>query len=244
MRTPGFHMARATKAKTNPSPKRFEAKLERMRSRLNWIIVHVPFDASKVWGLRGQIRVKGEINGFGFRTSLFPTGDGRHILLVNKRMQRGARTAEGAVASFQLGFDAEKRAVLIPPELESLLHEDRSFRRWYDKLNPSTRNDIAKWITDPKGADARVRRAEQIAERLLNVMQAERELPPVLQLAFARDPRARQGWDLMSVSRRRGHLFGIFYYRTPDAQHRRIDKVLEDANALAEKLAEKKKSGL
>jgi uncharacterized protein YdeI (YjbR/CyaY-like superfamily) len=111
-------------------------------------------------------------------------------------------------------------------------------------LNPSTRNDVAKWITDPKCADARVRRAEQIAERLLNVMQAERELPPVLQLAFARDPRARQGWDAMSVSRRRGHLFGIFYYRTPDAQHRRIDKVLEDANALAEKLAEKKKSGL
>ena len=89
-------MARATKAKTNPSPQRFEAKLERMRSRLNWIIVHVPFDASKVWGLRGQIRIKGEINGFGFRTSLFPTGEGRHILLVNKRMQRGARTAEGA----------------------------------------------------------------------------------------------------------------------------------------------------
>src|SRR6202050_1902081 len=215
-----------------------------MRSRLNWIIVHVPFDASKVWGLRGQIKVKGEINGFGFRTSLFPTGEGRHILLVNKRMQRGARAAEGAVASFQLGFDAEKRTVTIPRELESLLRGDRSFRRWYDKLIPSMRNDIAKWITDPKGADVRIRRAEQIAERLLNVAQAERELPPILQLAFARDPRARRGWEAMSVSRRRGHLFGIFYYRTPDAQHRRIDKMLEEAKALAEKMAEKKKSGL
>ncbi len=115
------------------------------------------------------------------------------------------------------------------------------FRRWYDKLNHSTRNDVAKWITDPKGANARVRRAEQIAERLLNVMQAERELPPILQVAFARDPRAHQGWEAMSVSRRRGHLFGIFYYRTPDAQHRRIDKMLEDANALADKIREKKK---
>ena len=45
----------------------------------------------------------------------------------------------------------------------------------------------------------------------------------------------------MSVSRRRGHLFGIFYYRTPDAQARRIDKMLDDANALAEKLSNKKK---
>jgi uncharacterized protein YdeI (YjbR/CyaY-like superfamily) len=234
-------MPRATRPKTNPSPKRFEAKLERMRSRLNWIIVHLPFDAGKVWGLRGQIKVKGEINGFEFRTSLFPTGEGRHILLVNKRMQRGARAAEGAIASFRLEFDAEKRTVTIPRELKSLLSEDRSFRRWYDKLNHSTRNYIAKWITDPKGANARVRRAEQIAERLLNVMQAERELPPILQVAFARDARARQGWEAMSVARRRGHLFGIFYYRTPDAQRRRIDKMLDDASALAEKIREKKK---
>jgi hypothetical protein len=44
----------------------------------------------------------------------------------------------------------------------------------------------------------------------------------------------------MSVSRRRGHLFGIFYYRTPDAQGRRIDKMLENADAFAEKMSSKK----
>jgi hypothetical protein len=45
----------------------------------------------------------------------------------------------------------------------------------------------------------------------------------------------------MSASRRRGHLFGIFYYRTPDALARRIDKMLEDATALAEKRSSEKK---
>jgi len=45
----------------------------------------------------------------------------------------------------------------------------------------------------------------------------------------------------MSVSRRRAHLFGIFYYRTPDAQARRIEKMLEDAAALAEKVRNKKR---
>ena len=72
-------------------------------------------------------------------------------------------------------------------------------------------------------------------------MEAERELPPILQVAFARHPRAREGWDGMSALRRRGHLFGIFYYRTPDAQARRIDKMLDDANALAEKVSNKKR---
>jgi len=211
-----------------------------MRSRLNWVIIYVPFDAAQCWGLRGQIKVKGEINGFAFRTSLFPTREGRHILLVNKRMQKGARAAEGSVARFQIELDREERAVDMPDELKRILGEARSLRRWYDGLNYSTRNDIAKWITEPKSGDARMRRAEQIAERLLHVMEAERELPPVLQVAFARHSRAREGWDRMSASRRRGHLFGIFYYRTPDAQGRRIDKMLDDAIAIAEKTSRRK----
>lgn len=224
-------MSKAYRAKPSPSPKRFEARLERMRSRLNWVIIYVPFDAVQCWGLRGQIKVKGEINGFAFRTSLFPTREGRHILPVNKRMRKGARAAEGSVARFQIELDREERTVEIPCELkrilsQGLLREARSFRRWYDELNHSTRNDIAKWITEPKSGDARMRRAEQIAERLLNAMEADRKLPPVLQVVFARHPRAREGWDCMSASRRRGHLFGIFYYRTADAQGRRIDKML------------------
>jgi uncharacterized protein YdeI (YjbR/CyaY-like superfamily) len=233
-------MPKASRAKPTPAAKRFDARLERLRSRLNWIIVRIPFDAARAWGLRGQIKVKGEINGFAFRTSLFPTREGWHFLLINKRMQNGARAVEGSVARFQMELDSEERTVTIPVELKRILSEDRSLRRWYDGLNHSTRSDIAKWTTEPKSAEARVRRAEQIAERLLAVMEAERELPPILQVAFARRPRAREGWDRMSVSRRRGHLFGIFYYRTPDARARRIDKMLDDANALAEKVSNKK----
>ena len=234
-------MPKASRAKPKPAAKRFEARLEPLRSRLNWIIVRIPFDAARAWGLRGQIKVKGEINGFAFRTSLFPTREGWHFLLINKRMQKGARAVDGSVARFQMELDSEERIVTIPDEVKSILSEDRSLRGWYEGLNYSTRSDIAKWTTEPKSAEARVRRAEQIAERLLAVMEAERELPPVLQVAFARHPHAREGWDRMSVSRRRGHLFGIFYYRTPDARARRIDKMLDDANSLAEKRSNKKK---
>ncbi len=233
-------MPKASKTDRMPGVKRFEARLERMRSRLNWVIIHVPFDAAKIWGLRGKIKVKGEINGFAFRTSLFPTGTGGHILLVNKGMQKGAGAVAGSVARFQMELDLEERVVAVPEELRGILRQDRLLRRWYDTLNPSTRRDIDKWISEPKSAQARVRRSEQIAERLLAVMEAERELPPVLQVAFARQPRARDGWEKMSVARRRGHLLGIFYYRNPEAQAKRIEKMVEDAMAVAEKTRGKK----
>src|SRR6266481_8060806 len=95
-------MLKASRAKSTRA-KHFEARLERLRSRLNWSIVRIPFDANQAWGLRGQIKVKGEINGFAFRTSLFPTREGWHFLLVNKRMQRGARAVEGNVCPFSDG---------------------------------------------------------------------------------------------------------------------------------------------
>jgi uncharacterized protein YdeI (YjbR/CyaY-like superfamily) len=217
-----------------PKAKSFQAMLERGASRLNWVIVRIPFDVKKAWGTRGMLRVKGDINGFAFRTSLFPNGKGGHVLLVNKRMQAGAKAGPGSAAKFNLEPDAEVRSINMPPELERALSEDRALRRWFDQLNNSTRNDINNWVGEPKRAETRVRRADQIAERLLATMEAEYELPPAIQMAFARDPRAYEGWKLMSTLKRRGHLFGIFYYRTPAARARRIAKAVQEARRAIE----------
>jgi uncharacterized protein YdeI (YjbR/CyaY-like superfamily) len=70
-------------------------------------------------------------------------------------------------------------------------------------------------------------------------MEAERELPPILKLAFAREPRALAGWQRMSPSHRRGHLLAIFYYRSPEARDRRISKTIEDALAFAARKTKK-----
>ena len=203
-----------------------------MPSNLGWVIVRIPLDVPKVWGTHGSLRVKGEINGFAFRTSLFPTGKGYHCMLVKKSMQAGANAAAGDTAQFRLQPDTEKRAVIVPAELQRILNEDRSFRRWFDdQLSFSMRKWICDWIINVKNPQSRVRRAEQVAEQLLSTMEAELDLPPILKLAFARDPRAYQGWQSMTPLQRRHHLLGIFYYRSPESRDRRIAKVLEDALA-------------
>jgi uncharacterized protein YdeI (YjbR/CyaY-like superfamily) len=215
--------------------KSFDAVLERDGTRLNWVIIRVPLDVKKVWGTRGNLRVKGEMNGFAFRTSLFPTGKGSHIMIVNKRMQAGAKVRRGALAKFRLEPDKEERIANIPAELKRVLAEDKSLRRWYDQVNYSIRKEVRDWIEQVKSPEARSRRAEQIAERLLATMEAERELPPILRVAFAHDVRAANGWQQMSASRRRRHLLGIFYYRNPEARARRVAKAVEDAAQVAER---------
>jgi uncharacterized protein YdeI (YjbR/CyaY-like superfamily) len=192
--------------------------------------------------VRGQLRVKGEIigsapgaRGFAFRTSLFPDGRGGHYLLVNRQMQKGGQASAGAAAQFRVEPDTAKREIAVSPELERALGEDRALLGWFRGLSESKRNEAARWVAGVKSAEARERRAMQLAERLLATMEAEKDLPPVLRLAFDRNPRAREGWKLMSPACRRSHLLGIFYYRDPKGQARRAQKAVADAFALAEK---------
>jgi uncharacterized protein YdeI (YjbR/CyaY-like superfamily) len=236
-------MKRTEKAKAQPKAsakaklarKSFRATLERMRSNLGWIIVWIPFNVYKTWGSRGNFRVKGEIDGFPFRSSLFPTRKGVHFLLVNKKMQKGSGAVEGSNAEFMLEPDTAERPIVVPPELKHHLGEDRSFQRWFDGLSYS----IRKWLTDlihsSNNPATRTRRGEQVAEQVFSAMEAERELPPAIKLAFSRDPRTLKGWQLMTPIHRRNLLLAIFYYRSPEAQTRRIEKVVAEAIALTEK---------
>lgn len=221
------------KATAKPSAKSFTARLERLRSNLGWTVAFIPFNVPESWKLRGRIRVKGEINGFAFRTSLFPTKDARHFLLVNKRMQQAAGARAGDAAEFTLQPDTAERTISIPPELLRILKQDRSLLRWFEQLSYSIRKWLVDMVNQPKGAGARLRRAEQVAEQLLSTMEAERELPPLFKAAFARDPRALDGWNKMSATQRRYSLLAVFYYRSPEARERRLAKVLEAARSKA-----------
>ena len=201
--------------------------LERTGDRLHWTVAHIPFDVHKLWGKRGQLRVKGEINGAPFRTALFPTGKGTHFMMVNKTMQKAGKTVAGMKAKFRLEPDTAPREIKTPPELMRVLRQSKSLQKFHDSLNFSARHEIAKWISAGKHAETRERRAEQMAERLMQTMEGERELPPVLQVALAHNPKARAGWELMPPSHRRSHLLGIFYYSNPESRARRVAKAVE-----------------
>lgn len=218
--------------------KTFKATLERDRNSLGWTIVRVPRTVTDGWQARNRFRIKGEISGevrkgFAFRTSLFPTGNGDFTLLVNKRMQTGAAVTLGSVATFRLEPDKEEREVAIPVELKQALTGAASLRRWYDRLPYAIRKYVTDIVTQPKSAEARVRRAEAMAEHLFAMQEGERETPPILEAAFVRAPLARRGWGLMTPTQRRGHLWGIFYYRSPEARQRRTNKAVEEAIRIA-----------
>jgi len=235
------------KATPRPTAKTFTAMLEHMPGNLGWVIIRVPLDVEKTWGVRGHLKVRGQISalktgaasrrvsGFGFRTSLFPTGKGYHYMLINKQMQRGGGVRAGMKAKFHLEPDLEKRVVTEPAEWTRIMKQSRAIAKFYAALSYSYRQAIARSIAEPKAAASRRKRAEQMAERVLQTIDAERELPPLLRQAFERYPRAWQGWQRMTPRQRRSHLLGIFYYRSPESRQRRLEKTMEEASQRAEK---------
>ncbi len=208
----------------------FHASLELGSLALGWIIARLPFDPSSVWPKMIRLRVRGEINGFAFRTSLFPDHHSGFYLLINRTMQKAAGARLGDTAEFFLEPDLEARPAELPDELAVLLDEEPGLRLWYDDLTEYTRREIGKWIMGVKTDAARIKRAQQIAERLLATRGAEVELPPIIATAFRRNPKARLIWDKMTPLQRRSQLFAVFYYQTPDARRRRIDKLIATLN--------------
>jgi uncharacterized protein YdeI (YjbR/CyaY-like superfamily) len=219
--------------------KSFTAVLEPLRTALGWVIARVPFDVDKAWPVRRGLRVRGEIDGFAFRTSLFANaGGGGHFLLVNKKMQAGAGAAVGSKVRICLEPDMEERAAVVPPELALALRGDRRLRKWFDGLSYSARRQIGDWVIEPKSAEGRHKRAEAIAERMLLALEGEIDPPPILKAAFLRQPLARKGWEAMTPTQRRNQLLAIFYYQSAEARERRTAKVIEEALRVAKKRLE------
>ncbi len=208
--------------------------LEKGTYALGWTTVRVPFVPREVWPSMVRLRVKGTANGFAFRNSLFPSADGRgFVLLINKKVQSGAGVVLGSLVDLVLEPDMEARPAELPEVLEVLLDGEEGLREWYDTLSESMRREIGKWVLGVKSEEAQVRRAEQMAERLLGAMEGERELPPVIEVAFRKRPKARAGWAKMTDTQRKQSLLAVFYYQTPEARAKRVEKLCDEAEKKA-----------
>jgi hypothetical protein len=210
--------------------KSFRVVLEVVGKRPRWVAARIPADLKKTWPQWGGRRVRGEINGFAFRTSLLPVANqGGYMLLVNKKMQAGAGAREGTRVSIRLEPDLDPGPQPVPRELEAVFKGEGQLRRWFRSLTPSHQKGFSQFVDQARGARTRQERAERIAETLMLAMEGETVLPPILRAAFLRRPGAEAGWRAMSPTQRRNHLLGIFYVPTVDRRERRALQAAEDA---------------
>jgi hypothetical protein len=145
-------------------PLKFTATLEgRAGSQVAGL--KAPFDVEKVFGTRGQVRVRGTVNGFPFRSSLMPMG-GCHVMAINRTMREGAGVRAGDTAAFVMELDLEERTVEAPPELKNELARNKQAQTKWDSLSFTHKKEMARSITGAKQEETRKRRLVKIMDVL------------------------------------------------------------------------------
>jgi hypothetical protein len=139
----------------------FDARLESVGPGGAWTYLLAPFRVEEVFGSKARVAVKGTINGFAFRSSLSPMGDGTHALMVNKAMKAGANAAAGDTVHLVLEKDDAPRTVIIPQDLQRALAKDKAAKGHFAKLAYSHQKEYVDWIESAKKEETRQRRIEK-----------------------------------------------------------------------------------
>ena len=151
---------------------KFEAALERPDMRGAWTFVRIPFSVAEEFGVKGQVPVKGTINGIAYENFLLPQGEGVHILVVKKEIRDRAGVDAGDVAEVTLERESGPRTVEVPTELAEALKSQPGALQIFDGLSYSHRKAYCDHVGQAKRADTRVRRASRCVELLLDSVTA------------------------------------------------------------------------
>lgn len=140
--------------------KRFRVLLEKHESS-EATGIKIPFDVEKVFGTRARVPVRGTINGFAFRSSIFPMGEGCHYMAVNKETRAGAKAAAGQTVSVVMERDEEPRVITPPQDFARALKANKEAREMWDKLSYTHRKEHVKAIEEARRPETRTRRIEK-----------------------------------------------------------------------------------
>ncbi len=141
---------------------RFTAKLCRPKTTetvVSWTFLILPKDASAKLPSRGMTSVEGTLNGFAFRATLEPDGQGGHWLKVDQKLRESAGVEAGDLIPLEIAPVAVEPEPEVPDDLRQALVTAplKASETWSD-LTPVARRDWIHWITSGKRAETRVKR--------------------------------------------------------------------------------------
>ena len=147
-------------------------------------ILRLPEKASKVLPSRGQIAVRGTVNGYEFQTVVEPDGSFGHWIKVDRAL-RLAASRTGDTATVELEPVKEWPEPRVPHDLKSALAAaPQTIKEMWKDITPMARWEWVRWVNETRNPDTRRRRVEVTISK----MEHGKRRPCCFNLAACTDP--------------------------------------------------------
>jgi hypothetical protein len=140
---------------------RFEATIDAS------IIVRLPVEASGDLPSRGQVAVRGSMNGHDFRTVVEPDGMKGHWIRVDQQLRRAAGVAAGDVVDVAIEPTRDWPEPDVPADFaRALAAAPQRIRSIWDDITPMARWEWVRWINATANSATRQRRVDTSLSKL------------------------------------------------------------------------------
>lgn len=148
-------------------------------------ILRLPKDASAKLPSRGQVAVRGTINGHEFQTVVEPDGNMGHWLKIDQKLQRAAAVGAGDATTLELEPLKDWPEPSVPKDLEvALVAAPPKIRAIWKDITPMARWEWVRWVNATQNPDTRKRRVEVSISK----MKSGKRRPCCFNLAACTDP--------------------------------------------------------
>jgi hypothetical protein len=143
---------------------RFEATLQQ-RSR--HLILQLPAPASRKLPSRGQVAVKGSLNGHAFETVLEPDGEFGHWMNVDEGLRKAAGVGAGDAATVELEPVESWPEPKVPADFRKALSSaPQKIQKLWEAITPMARWEWVRWINATRNPETRRKRVEVSLSKL------------------------------------------------------------------------------
>jgi bifunctional DNA-binding transcriptional regulator/antitoxin component of YhaV-PrlF toxin-antitoxin module len=145
----------------------FKATLVSNDSRYpNATIIYTTPTITEQLGSRTRISIKGTINKTAFTGSLFPTGQGTHYLVVNKKLREQAGVKSGDTVFLVIEIDKSPQRPEVPADLAKALEKFPQAKKKFEILSPSHQKEYAAYVDEAKKEETKKRRIAKVIKML------------------------------------------------------------------------------
>lgn len=160
----------------------FEATLYTLKK---WTILHLPESASEELPSRGQVMVKGTINGHDLQQVLEPDGRWGHWFKVDPKLQKAIGVKVGDTVKIEIEPSKDWPDPKLSDDFSrALAAAPTSVKELWPKITPMARWEWQRWVNATSSTQTRERRIEVSISKL----RSGKRRPCCFNLAACTDP--------------------------------------------------------